>query len=99
MTFDSGSVKSRDSMVRTAQLYDVIQKQKQAIEDERNVYFELLSEHDDLLALLAQHDLVHQALREALGQASGPEAVQQAVAKAEQQALAQYGKFVRLTDE
>ena len=95
---DSPLEKQRDTIIQTAQLYDVIQQQKQAIEDERNVYFELLAEHDDLLALLAQHDLVRTALIDALSQATGATGVENAIKKAEERAIAQYGKFVKLAD-
>lgn len=82
--------------IPVAQLYDLIQKQKQSIEEERAVYSELLLEHDELLALLAQHDVYRSALNAALERVGGPEAVQEAVREAERVAVARFGKFVNL---
>jgi chromosome segregation ATPase len=94
---ENRSTKAKQSYAQTSQLYDEIQQQKEAIEEERNMYFELLAEHDDLLALLAQHDLVRTSLHEALSQTGGPEAVENAIRSAEEKAISQYGKFVKLT--
>ena len=82
--------------IPVAQLYDIIQKQKQSIDDERGVYQELLAEHDDLLALLAQHDVVREMLNDALARVGGQGAVDAAMREAEEKALVQYGKFVEL---
>jgi hypothetical protein len=94
---ENRNTKAKQSYAQTSQLYDEIQQQKEAIEEERNMYFELLAEHDDLLALLAQHDLVRTSLHEALSQTGGPEAVENAIRSAEEKAISQYGKFVKLT--
>jgi hypothetical protein len=79
------------------ELYDVIEKQKQEVREERSMYYELLAEHDDLLALLAQQEIVRVCLCFALTDADGPEAVDAVMCKAEAQSIEQYGKYVKLT--
>jgi len=76
--------------------YDLIQKQKIAIQEERAMYLELLAEHDDLLALLAQQDLEKASLNAALSRVAGPEAVDAAMSDAEENAVKQYGKYVKI---
>lgn len=80
-----------------AKLYDIVQTQRKAIEEERSVYFELLAEHDDLLAVLAQQDILKLSLEGALTRHCGPEAVDAATTEAEAKAKALYGKYVKLT--
>jgi hemoglobin-like flavoprotein len=77
--------------------YDYIQKQKEAILEERQMYVELLREHDCLLALLAQHDQERVCLREALAKAVGQEAVDVAIQEAEEKSLSQYGQVLRIS--
>jgi len=86
----------REDTIAVTKLYDVIQKQKQAIEEERSVYFELLTEHDGLLALLAEQDLLKASLKGALSREAGPAAVDAAIKEAEENVKAQYGKDVKL---
>ena len=86
----------REDSIAVTKLYDVIQKQKQAIEEERSVYFELLTEHDGLLALLAEQDLLKASLKGALSREAGPAAVDAAIKEAEENVKAQYGKDVKL---
>lgn len=62
----------------SAEAFDLIQKQKQEILEERKMYREFLQEHDSLLALLAQLDGEKTALVEALGPAVAEEIIQQA---------------------
>ena len=88
---------NQDEQIAVAKLYDVIRNQKQAIEDERAVYFELLAEHDDLLAQYALLDLLTASLKNALSREVGQDAVQVATKEAEENAEAQYGRFVKLT--
>jgi hypothetical protein len=59
----------------SAEGFDLIRKQKEDIQEERKMYLELILEHDDLLALLAQHDLECACLKEALSEAIGEDAV------------------------
>jgi hypothetical protein len=87
----------REDTLDVPELYDVIQKQKQAVQEERSMYYDLLEEHDDLLALLAQQDIVRVCLCSSLTDAAGPEAVDGVMRKAEAQSIEQYGKFVKLT--
>jgi hypothetical protein len=87
----------REDTFDVPELYDVIQKQKQEVREERSMYYELLAEHDDLLALLAQQDIVRVCLCSALTDANGPEAVDGVMRKAEAQSIEQYGKYVKLT--
>jgi hypothetical protein len=91
------SREDREDSLDVPELYDVIQKQKQEVQEERSMYYELLAEHDDLLALLAQQDIVRVCLCSALTDADGPEAVDGAMHKAEAQSIEQYGKYVKLT--
>jgi hypothetical protein len=77
--------------------YDYIQKQKEAILEERQMYVELLTEHDDLLALLAQYDHQRVCLREALAKAVGHEAVDVAIQEAEEKSRSQYGQVLRMS--
>lgn len=88
---------SREDTSAVPELYDVIQKQKQAVQEERSMYYGLLAEHDDLLALLAQQDIVRVCFSSALTDAAGPEAVDGVMRKAEAEAIGQYGKYVKLT--
>lgn len=77
-------------------LYDEVQNQKQAIVEERTMYRELLVEHDDLLAVLAQQNIIKTCLDSALVEAAGPEAVDLAMRKAESMTIEQYGQRVEL---
>ena len=77
-----------------ATFYDTLQKQKRMIEDERKAYHELLAEHDELLALLAQHDLLRGVLKEALLEVGGQCAIDQAMLMAESKAQEKYGTCV-----
>jgi hypothetical protein len=81
----------RESPFAGADAYDYIQRQKEAIQEERKMYLELLSEHDDLLALLFQQDQERASLRAALADAGGQEAVDKAMEEAQSQSLAQFG--------
>eukprot|EP00547_Thalassionema_nitzschioides_P014136 CAMPEP_0194247660 /NCGR_PEP_ID=MMETSP0158-20130606/16923_1 /TAXON_ID=33649 /ORGANISM="Thalassionema nitzschioides, Strain L26-B" /LENGTH=2479 /DNA_ID=CAMNT_0038983787 /DNA_START=105 /DNA_END=7541 /DNA_ORIENTATION=- len=86
-----------DSKVGTmsaSEAYDYIAKQKTAIDEERKIYKELLVEHDDLLALLAQQDLEKESLNAALADAKGEEAVEAAILEAEEKAIQQFGKYI-----
>jgi len=83
------------SSSRVAELYDVIQQQNVNLHEEREMYNSLREEHDDLLALLAQNDLTLKSAHAALERWGGPEAVALAQQQAEEQAVEQYGKFVR----
>jgi chromosome segregation ATPase len=82
--------------VTVAKLYDALQKQKQATEEERIIYFELLNEHDNLLALLAQQDLLKSSYQRTLLRICGKDAVNTAIREAEEQAQSQYGKYIQL---
>lgn len=83
--------------ISSVEAYDLIQKQKIAIQEEIAMYLELLAEHDDLLALLAQQDLEKASLNAALSGVAGKETVDAAMTDAEEKALKQYGKYVKLT--
>jgi hypothetical protein len=77
-------------------VFDFVHEQKIAIQEERAMYLELLAEHDDLLALLAQQDLERASLHAALARVAGQEAVDDAMAVAEKNALHEFGKYVKL---
>eukprot|EP00957_Ditylum_brightwellii_P045558 3454563-Ditylum_brightwellii.AAC.1 len=76
-------------------LYDHVFELKSEIREERMIYRDLLAEHEDLLALLAQQDLERASLHEALFNAGGDEAVENAIQEAEEKALNQFGKYIR----
>jgi hypothetical protein len=80
----------------SSEAYDFIDTLKAEIQEERQMYQELLAEHDDLLALLAQQDLEKSSLNQALANAAGPRAVDAAIQEAEEKAIQQFGKYVRL---
>ena len=50
---------------------------------EREMYQELLSEHEDLLALLAQQDCEKKFLQQALAELGGNDAIEKAIHQAE----------------
>lgn len=93
-TFDDGNT----SFMSSAEAFDQIQEQKKAIQEERKLYQEVLAEHDELFALLAQRDLQLACLKEALVEAVGDEAVDKATKKAEDQAISKYGNVIRVVD-
>ncbi len=84
--------------VASAKLYDVICEQREAIEEERSMYFDLLAEHDDLLALLAQQGIVKNSLQNALLDAAGDDAVKYAMEVAQKKAIEQYGKYLEVVE-
>jgi len=61
------------------ELYDVLVEMKVAINEERKIYQGLLSEHDDLLSLVAQQDRENSTLQNALFNYGGKEAVEEAL--------------------
>ena len=89
----------RGQSVSASDAFDYVQKQKIAIQEERAMYLELLAEHDDLLALLAQQDLEKTSLQSALSRVAGNDAVEAAIQEAEENAVKQFGKYVRLAAE
>ena len=80
----------------SSEAFDYIQQQKVAIHDERQMYQELLAEHDDLLALLAQQDLEKASLHSALVDAAGIDAVDAAIQEAKDNAVKQFGRYIQL---
>ena len=94
---DPAEADGAEESTKISKLAMIIQQQKEAIEEERSVYFDLLTEHDDLLALLAQQDLLKESLMSALTRIGDESAVEAAVQEAEEKAVAQYGKYVKLT--
>lgn len=80
-----------------AHLYDIIEKQKQAIGEERAMYQDLLEEQDELLAVLAQQDLLKAVFKDALARFGGQSAVDEATQEAQEKSMAQYGNPIRLT--
>ncbi len=77
-------------------LHDFVAELTQAVQEERKMYQDLLVEHEDLLALLAQQDLEVSSLQSALIHSAGEEAVENAILHAEAQAVQQFGKYIRL---
>jgi chromosome segregation ATPase len=77
-------------------LHDFVAELTQTVQEERKMYQDLLVEHEDLLALLAQQDLEVTSLQSALIHSVGEEAVEKAILHAEAQAVQQFGKYIRL---
>mmetsp|Transcript_48686 Transcript_48686/g.72249 ORF Transcript_48686/g.72249 Transcript_48686/m.72249 type:complete len:525 (+) Transcript_48686:88-1662(+) len=78
------------------EMYDLIMDLKTSVKEERELYRELLVEHEDLLALLAQQDMEKRSLEAALSNHSGEKAVEMAIHEAEENAVEQFGEFVTL---
>lgn len=89
------SAERTDAALSSSHAFDLIRKQKEEIQEERKMYLEFLSEHEDLLALLAQRDVERSCLKEALTRAGGEKALLAAVREAEERSIAQFGKTVR----
>lgn len=87
---------SKESSVGVDEMHDIVLELKQTVRDERQVYQDLLSEHEDLLALLAQQDLEKSSLQYALVKSAGEEAVENAFIQAEKQSVQQFGKYIKL---
>ena len=87
---------SKADGVASIEAFDFVIEQKVAIQEERQLYQELLAEHDDLLALLAQQDLEKASLYEALMNIAGQTAVDAAIQEAEDKAVKKFGTYVRL---
>lgn len=77
-------------------MYDLIADLKATMKEERDMYREHLAQHDDLLALLAQQDLERASLQEALTNASGSDAVDEAIQAAKSRASDRFGEYVIL---
>ncbi len=90
------SSESKESSLGVGEMHDVVLELKQTVREERKVYQDLLSEHEDLLALLAQQDLEKTSLQLALVQSAGKEAVESAFIEAERQSVQQFGKYIKL---
>lgn len=88
---------SKPDGVSSIEAFDCIVEQKKAIQEERQLYLELLAEHDDLLALLAQQDLEKRSLHDALMDVGGHSVVEAAIQKAEANAVKKFGTYVRLS--
>jgi hypothetical protein len=86
-----------ESAPTSAEAFDLILRHKEEIQEERKMYLEFLAEHDDLLALLAQHDLERACLKEALCEVGGDQAVDEAVRRAEEKSIAEFGKILRVS--
>ncbi len=87
---------SKESSLAADEMHDVMLELKQTVREERQVYQDLLSEHEDLLALLAQQDLEKSSLQLALVQSVGEAAVENAFLEAERQSVQQFGKYIKL---
>ena len=79
------------------QAYDYILEQKMAIQEERQMYQELLDEHDAVLNIMAQQDYEKSFLTEALRQSAGQDAVDSAISTAREQVIEQFGQYLQLS--
>lgn len=75
---------------------DLIRELQSEMSQERDMYQDLLSEHEDLLALLAQQDCEKKCLQQALTDADGKDAVERAILAAEEKVVQQFGKYVQI---
>lgn len=75
---------------------DLIRELQSEMKQEREMYQDLLAEHEDLLALLAQQDCEKKCLQQALAEANGNDAVEKAILEAEQKVIERYGKYVQI---
>ena len=89
--------RGKDDLLVGTKSYDIIQKQKEAIQEERSVYLELLEEHNTLLAFLAQQIAERDCLKQALLDSVGQGAIDAAMEKAEASAFEQFGKVMKVS--
>ena len=89
-------IESKEAAMGADEMHDFILELNQAVKEERKMYHDLLAEHEDLLALLAQQDLEKTSLQAALTDSVGQDAVDMAILEAEEQAVEQFGKYIRL---
>jgi len=82
-----------------AATFDQLQNFKEEMQEERKIYLELLAEHEDLLALLAQLDVEKNSLKDALAKVAGQEAVNEALQKAEEKTFEEHGGIIKLADD
>uniref|UniRef100_A0A7S0GLK1 Uncharacterized protein n=1 Tax=Proboscia inermis TaxID=420281 RepID=A0A7S0GLK1_9STRA len=93
----NGGMNTSDLMGMSAEeLYDMVSQLRESVKEERDLYHELLAEHEDLLALLAQQDLERSSLQASLSNHAGESAVADAIREAEESAVARFGEYVRL---
>lgn len=86
----------KESDMDANEMYSYVVELKDAVKEERESYHDLLTEHEDLLALLAQQDLERASLQAALSDFGGENAVERAVTEAEEKAVEQFGKYIRV---
>eukprot|EP00536_Pseudo-nitzschia_multiseries_P016021 jgi/Psemu1/247253/estExt_Genewise1.C_10020004 len=82
----------------SSEVFDLIRRQKQEIQEERMMYSETLKEHEELLALVAQQDLEKSCLREALIEVAGDDVANEAMKRAEEFAVIRYGNAVQVSN-
>ncbi len=87
------SERKREEMDPGDQL-DHIRELQAEISQERTMYSDLLAEHEDLLALLAQTDCEKKCLQQALANAEGSDAVDRVISEAEEIVMDQFGRYV-----
>lgn len=81
----------------SAEVFDLVRKQKEEIQEERLLWAETLQEHEGLLALVAQQDLEKSFLKEALVDVTGNENMaDEALKRAEALAVKRYGNAVQV---
>lgn len=93
---DDPALEKDDPPLVGAETFDLIRKQREEIQEERKMYLEFLSEHDDLLALLAQNDLEREYLKDALSKSAGSEAVDEVLRTVEEKAVEQFGNVIKV---
>jgi len=96
MSSVDGDNEYKDTDMDADETYSYIAELKDAVKEERESYQDLLTEHEDLLALLAQQDLERASLQAALSDVGGENAVERAVTEAEEKAVEQFGKYIRV---
>jgi len=98
-SFDDGAVSNAEAKgqdIDATDQLDLIRDLQSEMNQEREIYQELLCEHEDLLALLAQQDCEKKCLQQALAKVDGNDAVEKAILKAEEKVVQQFGKYVQI---
>ncbi|GKY97940.1 hypothetical protein MPSEU_000752000 [Mayamaea pseudoterrestris] len=89
---DNQDVKRDEALRQIKQYYDETQRLNERLAHDRAVYLELLSQHDDLLAVLAQENAMRKCIEAALEKVGGKPALEQALMEASSGSMAEHGE-------
>lgn len=93
------SIDAKCEVIDPMDQLDLIHGLQSEMNAERESYQDLLVEHEDLLALLAQQDCEKKCLQHALAEVDGNDAVEKAILQAEEQVVEQFGKYVQIKQD